>query len=134
MKMFRGKAAIAGLLIVSLLGACGADPADGSQPAQGIEEVQLSQSGDEATDSGSSADSANPVGTAGQLVLDERPRLINLSATEPVSMVVPSVKPYTIEQDFSNIDNADQFYLRDEIGAKLAQNGFVVSDGAGSEF
>ncbi len=138
MKKFRGKAAIAGLLIVSLLGACGANPADGSQDAnqsgQGIEGVQLSPSGDDAADSGSSADSANPVGTAGQLVLDERPRLINLSATEPVSMVVPSVKPYTIEPDFGNIDNADQFYLQDELGAKLAQNGFVVANGAGSEF
>ena len=138
MKKCKGKAVIAGLLIVSLLGACGTGPADGSQDVgqsgQGMEGVQLSQSGEDASDSGSPSDSANPVGTAGQLVLDERPKLINLSAVEPVSMVVPTVKAYTIEPDFSNIDNADQFYLQDEMGAKLAQNGFVVSEGAGSEF
>lgn len=138
MKKRKGKALIASLLIVSLLGACGTGPADSSQDAdqsgQGTEGVQLSQSGEDASDSESVADSANPVGTAGQLVLDERPKLINLSAVEPVSMVVPTVKAYTIEPDFGNIDNADQFYLQDEIGAKLAQNGFVVSTGAGSEF
>lgn len=138
MKKCKGKALIAGLLIVSLLGACGTGPADGSQDVgqsgQGMEGVQLSQSGEDASDPGSPSDSANPVGTAGQLVLDERPKLINLSAVEPVSMVVPTVKAYTIEPDFSNIDNADQFYLQDEMGAKLAQNGFVVSEGAGSEF
>lgn len=138
MKKCKGKAVIAGLLIVSLLGACGTGPADGSQDVgqsgQGMEGVQLSQSGEDASDSESPSDSANPVGTAGQLVLDERPKLINLSAVEPVSMVVPTVKAYTIEPDFSNIDNADQFYLQDEMGAKLAQNGFVVSEGAGSEF
>lgn len=136
MKKYKGKAIIAGLLIASLLGACGTDPADGSQDSnqsgQGTESLP-SQDAGESWNPDASTGSA-PVGTAGQLVLDERPRLINLSAVEPEGMVVPTVKPYTIEPDFSNIDNADQFYLQDEIGAKLAQNGFVVSDGAGSEF
>lgn len=48
--------------------------------------------------------------------------------------VTPSVAPYTIEADLSNIDNLWQFYLTDEQKEMLAQNGFVVFGDAGREF
>ena len=48
--------------------------------------------------------------------------------------VTPSVAPYTVEADLSNIDNLWQFYLADEVQEKLIQNGFVVCGEAGSEF
>lgn len=48
--------------------------------------------------------------------------------------VTPSVEPYTVEPDLSNVDNLWQFYLTDEVQEKLAQNGFVVCGEAGSEF
>lgn len=48
--------------------------------------------------------------------------------------VTPSVEPYTVEPDLSNIDNLWQFYLEDEVQEKLVQNGFVVCGDAGNEF
>ena len=48
--------------------------------------------------------------------------------------VTPSVAPYTVEADLSNIDNLWQFYLQDEVQEKLVQNNFVVCGDAGSEF
>lgn len=48
--------------------------------------------------------------------------------------VTPSVAPYTVEADLSNIDNLRQFYLTDEQKELLAQNGFVVFGDAGREF
>lgn len=36
--------------------------------------------------------------------------------------VTPSVAPYTVEADLSNIDNLWQFYLQDEVQEKLVQN------------
>ena len=48
--------------------------------------------------------------------------------------VMPSVEPYTVEADLSNIDNLWQFYLADGVQEKLAQNGFVVCGEAGNEF
>lgn len=48
--------------------------------------------------------------------------------------VTPSVEPYTVEADLSNVDNLWQFYLLDEVQEKLVQNGFVVCGEAGNEF
>ena len=48
--------------------------------------------------------------------------------------VTPSVEPYTVEADLSNVDNLWQFYLLDEVREKLVQNGFVVCGEAGNEF
>lgn len=48
--------------------------------------------------------------------------------------VTPSVAPYTVEADLSNVDNLWQFYLLDEVQEKLVQNGFVVCGEAGNEF
>lgn len=63
-----------------------------------------------------------------------RPSLTGNMETEEESSAAPSVEPYTIMPDLSNVDNLWQFYLADGMAEKLAQNGFVVSTGAGSEF
>lgn len=136
MKTGKGKAAIASLLIIGLLCGCAME-----NPAKGESDAPASDSGAEAVQTSqtpeSSVDTATPEGaggTAGQLVLDERPRLINLALEDPGSIVVPNVGAYTVEPDFSNIDNRDQFYLEDELGEKLARNAFVVYGSAGAEF
>ncbi len=47
----------------------------------------------------------------------------------------PSVKPYTVEGDFSNVINFDVFgNLNDEAKRMLLENGFVVTDGYAEEF
>lgn len=64
----------------------------------------------------------------------DRPLLIKSTAKSAENNVIPSVKPYTIEPDLSNVDNLWQFYLQDDIVDKLSQNGFVVCGDAGREF
>ena len=48
--------------------------------------------------------------------------------------VIPCVEQYAVMPDLSNIDNLWQFYLGDDILAKLAQNGFVVTSNSDNEF
>lgn len=64
----------------------------------------------------------------------DRPLLIKSTAKSDENNVIPSVKPYTIEPDLSNVDNLWQFYLQGDIVDKLSQNGFVVCGDAGREF
>lgn len=64
----------------------------------------------------------------------DRPLLIKSTAKSAENNVIPSVKPYTIEPDLSNVDNLWQFYLQVDIVDKLSQNGFVVCGDAGREF
>lgn len=63
-----------------------------------------------------------------------RPSLMKNAATEDINSVVPCVETYTIEPDWSNIDNLEQFYLEGEKEEKLRKNGFVVEGNAGREF
>ncbi len=65
--------------------------------------------------------------------MSDRPLLTASAADENQIGVTPSVEPYTIEPDLSNVTNLDQFYLQGE-QELLAQNGFVVSGDTGSEF
>lgn len=65
--------------------------------------------------------------------ISDRPLLMASDADESQICTTPSVEPYTIEPDLSNVTNLDQFYLQGE-QELLAQNGFVVSGNAGSEF
>lgn len=48
--------------------------------------------------------------------------------------VTPGVASYTVASDLSNVENLGQFYFGEGLAAKLAQNGFVVCGGGGSEF
>lgn len=63
-----------------------------------------------------------------------RPSLMKNEATGDIDSAVPCVEAYTIEPDWSNIDNLEQFYLEGEKEEKLRKNGFVVEGNAGREF
>lgn len=47
---------------------------------------------------------------------------------------IPSVPSYTVEADFSNVENMDRFYFQDHMKEKLAENLFLVENGSWSEF
>ena len=62
-----------------------------------------------------------------------RPSLLSMEA--PIEeMVTPNVSPYTVDADLGNVENLWQFYMTEEMAAKLSANGFVVWDDAGNEF
>lgn len=65
--------------------------------------------------------------------IKERPLLINTVEFSNEN-ATPSVEPYSIEADLSNVTNLWQFYLEDEMAQKIANNGFVVAGDAGREF
>lgn len=68
------------------------------------------------------------VGRAGM-----RPSLLSLDA--PVEeTVTPQAALYTIAPDLGNVENLWQFYMEDEMKAKIAANGFVVRESGGDEF
>lgn len=46
----------------------------------------------------------------------------------------PSVASYQVQEDLSDVENADRFYLQDHMVEKLAENNFVVCDATWSEF
>ncbi|MCI9141034.1 MAG: DUF3160 domain-containing protein [Lachnospiraceae bacterium] len=63
-----------------------------------------------------------------------RPMLIKTSAPMEDNVGQPSVEAYAVAADLSNIDNLWQYYMEDEMAAKLAANHFVVTEGGGYEF
>lgn len=69
--------------------------------------------------------------------MSERPMLLSTVSNPDIS-ITPSVEPYTLEPDLSNITNLDRFYwlMNDEHQtALMAQNGFLVdSAGGNNEF
>ena len=66
----------------------------------------------------------------------ERPQFLGVNSHSEMQPVIPapSVDPYTIEPDLSNVENLWQFYVTDDFAEKLSRNGFVVSGEAGFEF
>lgn len=66
----------------------------------------------------------------------ERPQFLGVNSHSEMQPVIPSpsVEPYTIEPDLSNVENLWQFYVTDDFAEKLSRNGFVVSGEAGFEF
>lgn len=67
------------------------------------------------------------------LALSGRVQLLDLSA-EASRVVTPSVPSYSVEEDFSNVINCDQFYLSEEALDKLQENLFVVMSAYLDEF
>lgn len=118
------------VLTVSLFTACAAPKQAGDKESR---EPQTEQ--ESSTSSGMQDDTKGPEDSesAVHLVAGERPALIKAVSREEAG-VTPCVAPYTVAPDLSNVENLDQFYLEEEMAAKLAQNGFVVCDSAGSEF
>lgn len=64
----------------------------------------------------------------------DRPLFLQTEPGPETNGVVPSVEKYTIEANLSNVDNLWQFYVTDDLAAKLSQNGFAVYGEAGFEF
>ncbi len=66
----------------------------------------------------------------------ERPQFLGVNSHSEMQPVIPapSVDPYAIEPDLSNVENLWQFYVTDDFAEKLSRNGFVVSGEAGFEF
>lgn len=64
----------------------------------------------------------------------QRPMLIKNVKQSEAADIEACVTPYVIEEDLSNVENLWQFYFQEELADKLAQNGFVVCENAGSEF
>lgn len=75
-----------------------------------------------------------PSDTFAQLQASGRPMLIKTAAPGDEVSAQASVDAYAVQPDLSNIDNLWQFYLNDNLSAKLVQNGFAVTSGGGSEF
>lgn len=65
---------------------------------------------------------------------NNRPMLLNAVEGSESKVESPNTAPYPVEADLSNLDNLWQFYMEDDLKAKLAENGFVVRGNAGSEF
>lgn len=61
-----------------------------------------------------------------------RVQLLDFSAEQET--IQPSVPAYSVEADFSNVMNLDQFYLTEETQNKLAENLFVVQQSYTDEF
>lgn len=121
------------LLAVCLLGACaapGQTPEDRT-PAESMSPVEntLAQQEKEQDKQEEQA----PALTLPSDYTGERPLLVR-DTSEDEASVVPCVEVYTIESDLSNMENLWQFYLNDEMTAKLSQNGFLVYANAGREF
>lgn len=68
------------------------------------------------------------------VALVQRPTFLNKDVVERSRSIIPSVTPYSVKADLSNISNVDQFILEDEMYKKLADNLFVVSDSGYDEF
>lgn len=63
-----------------------------------------------------------------------RPAILNMTDEKGMEMAAPAAEPYQIASDLSNVENLRQFYMEDDLKAKLAKNGFAVLGSAGSEF
>lgn len=64
----------------------------------------------------------------------ERKYLIRASVTDVSLDYTPCVEPYSVEDDFSNVENMYQYYFNDEEKDLLKQNNFVVASANMSEF
>lgn len=126
----RVQKALALVLTVSLFAACAAPKQEDNKESR---EPQTEQTG--STPSDTQDDTKEPEGSesAVHLVAVERPTLIKAEMREEAG-VTPCVASYTVASDLSNVENLGQFYFGEGLVAKLAQNGFVVCSGGGSEF
>lgn len=66
--------------------------------------------------------------------LGERLQLLNFSAEETEESADPSVEPYNVSPDLSEVINLDMLYLSEEQKVLLAENLFVVSPSYSNEF
>ena len=122
MKRKNGKKFLALLMAACMLGGCGL--------TDGNTEDFVRFEGDE-SDSEEETNEAQAGYQAGGAWV--RPSLLSLEA--PVEeTVTPQAAPYTIAPDLGNVENLWQFYMEDDLKAKIAENGFVVWGEGGDEF
>ncbi len=121
------------ILIAGVLGGCAAQSPAGT-PSASTPAQESGEASAPAVDQPS--DTAGPEETAAPSVAHtlERPTFIQTAANTGGLSFTPSVAPYAVEPDLSNVDNLWQFYLEEGMADKLAQNGFVVCGDAGREF
>lgn len=120
------KQLIALTLTMSMLGGCAGQKQTG--------DIWAGESSADTTEWQEDEVSSQTIQEVPEMNLGERPMLIGNVSQSAVSDINPCVEPYTIAEDLSNIDNLWQFYFEGEKQQKLVQNGFVVSETAGSEF
>ena len=129
---------LAGALFAGTLSGCAGPETDGTDGLPGQTD-NLSAGGQQAEAEGDgkgsgAADSEDGLANAAGTSAGSRPQLTGGLAGVSEMDVTPCVEPYTIEPDFSNIDNLWQFYLEDGLKEKLLENGFAVYGGSGDEF
>lgn len=132
MKRKKSKGILAIMLVISILCACAnTEPEGGAQDAAAL--------GGSDTDAESITQEALDALLADIKPIErtftgDRPLLVKGETEQAADIAVPSVETYTIAPDLSNVDNLWQFYLQDDMKARLAENGFVVCGEAGFEF
>lgn len=126
----RVQKALALVLTVSLFAACAAPKQEDNKESRELQTEQTDSMPSDRED-----DIREPEGSdsAVHLVTGERPTLITAEMREEAG-VTPCVASYTVASYLSNVENLGQFYFGEGLVAKLAQNGFVVCSGGGSEF
>lgn len=122
--------ALALVLTVSLFAACAAPKQEDNKESR---EPQTEQTDSKPSDRQDDIREPEGSDSAVHLVAGERPMLITAQMREEAG-VTPGVASYTVASDLSNVENLGQFYFGEGLAAKLAQNGFVVCGGGGSEF
>lgn len=122
--------ALALALTVSLFAACAAPKQEDNKESR---EPQTEQTDSTPSDRQDDIRESEGSDSAVHLVAGERPTLITAEMREETG-VTPCVASYTVASDLSNVENLGQFYFGEGLTAKLAQNGFVVCGGGGSEF
>lgn len=111
-------------LVISLLCGCAVQNQESSRESAGEQEIQDTEEAEKKP--AKEAVTTDAIG--------ERPLLVDTTAGNDESGVVPCVGEYTVNADLSNVDNLWQFYLEEGQIEKLSQNGFVVCGDAGREF
>lgn len=111
-------------LVISLLCGCAVQNQESSRESAEEQEIQDTEEAEKKP--------AKEAGTTD--AIGERPLLVDTTAGNDESGVVPCVGEYTVNADLSNVDNLWQFYLEEGQIEKLSQNGFVVCGDAGREF
>lgn len=119
-------------LAVCLLGGCAAKPTD----ITATDSIPTEQSDEASSENMTDRNQKEAIQTTdvSSLYSGVRPAFLSITAKTGENTITPCAESFTIAPDLSNIDNLWQFYLQEKMKEKLVQNGFVVCEGAGSEF
>ena len=113
-------------LAICMLGGCGLPGQDGEELVRFEEE-----SGERNPETETTEESQGEYLAGSE---SRKPVLLNMEAWAEEETVTPNAAPYVIEPDLSNVENLWQFYMEDDLKAKIAENGFTVWGEGGAEF